>query len=482
MNVHFLNDVAWLAAGLFMGAGGAVFFAGSSFSRPSKREGGTEDIREELKEARGLLREKSREIKTLEDTARAISSPMELSAALSEIVSIVIRHLEVDLVAFLLVDEAAQELVTQPGAHGIEREEQLYRISLLEERSSSVRVFKSGKPFVSGDAQEDAGVIHHYAKLWDIRSLIVVPIKRGGHSWGVMRVGSRKSYAFVQEHVDIMNTIAEYAGIVLEMAILNIKLIEDREQMRALSRMKDEFVSTVSHEFKTPLTTLAAFLGLMIEGDAGPVTKDQRRFIAMAQNAVKRLSNMVSDLLDISKLEGAMNMEMASFSISSLISAILETHALEAGAPGKAISFEVAEALPEAFGDQKWISTVIENLISNAIKFTKPNGRIAVKTIDKGDCLEVIVEDDGVGIPEEAREHIFEKFYRASNARELNISGTGLGLAISRKVIDLHAGRLWFESSRDRGTRFHFIVPSVNRYGEFSQTAKKDALGVVKEA
>jgi signal transduction histidine kinase len=471
MSLEILKDIAWLGAGLVLGAGG-VFFLREIFF---KEELDSPGLREELKEAQVRLETKSREIKTLQDTVRYAVSPTDLAAALAGIVSIVTRHLEVDLVAFLLLDEVSQELVTQPGAYGLEKEEQMYRISLLDENSSSVRVFRTGKPFVAGDAQDDPGVITHYAKLWDIRSLIVVPVSKRGHPWGVMRVGSRKPYAFTQEHIDLMSAIAEDAAIIIEMSVLNQQLIADREQLRALSRMKDEFVSTVSHEFKTPLTTLAGFLGLMLEGEIGPISEDQRRFMVMAKNAVERLSNMVSDLLDISRLESGMKMEIRAFSLTPLISSILESHKLEAASAKKEIHWDYPKNLPEVLADQKWISVVIENLVSNALKFTNPGGRITVCVFGKGDWVETVVEDDGIGLSQEALSHIFEKFYRALNARELNIPGTGLGLAISKKILDLNGGRLWLESVLGKGTRAHFAIYSVNRYGVSGQNKAETA-------
>lgn len=478
MSERIAIDLVLITVGVVLGAGGVLaLLQYNPFSFFKEGNSSAATLREELKEAQWQLHERSREVKTLEAAARTATAPIELSAALSGIVSIVTRHLDVDLVAFLLLDESTQELVTQPGAYGLEKDEQIYRISLAEDSSSSVRVFKSGEPFVAGDAQDDPAVISRYAKLWDIRSLMVVPIKWQGRSWGVMRVGSRRPYAFTQEHVDLISAIAEDAGVVLEMAALNYKLHEDAEQLRALSRMKDEFVSTVSHEFKTPLTTIAGFLGLMLEGDIGPVGEDQKRFIGMAENAVHRLSNMVSDLLDISKLEAGMKIEMKPFSLSSLVSSILETHELEVHASKKTLSFESPELLPDALGDQKWISIVLENLISNAIKFTVSGGQVLVSILNKGDCLQVTVQDDGIGISAEDRTHVFEKFYRASNAREVNASGTGLGLAITKKIIDLHGGRLWFDSTLGKGTQFHFIISSTHRYGrEDSQVQSKNSV------
>ena len=136
MSLEILKDTAWLGAGLVLGAGGVFFLREIFFKEESESQG----LREELKEAQVRLETKSREIRTLQDTVRSGVSPTDLTAALAGIVSIVTRHLEVDLVAFLLLDEVSQELVTQPGAYGLEKEEQMYRISLLDENASSAIV------------------------------------------------------------------------------------------------------------------------------------------------------------------------------------------------------------------------------------------------------------------------------------------------------------------------------------------------------
>ncbi|MBI5246645.1 MAG: GAF domain-containing sensor histidine kinase [Elusimicrobia bacterium] len=432
-----------------------------------KLQGGLSVAMEELTQAHERLIRKSKEIKTLHDVAGALSTrASQAPSTLAAIVTIVAKALEADLVAFLILDEGTGELVTQPGAFGLEGEELLYRLALSDETSSSVRVFKTRRLFVTEDAQNDPQVNAHYAKMWKVHSLMVVPLVLEDRCIGVMRVGSRRKRAFNDEQITLVSVIAEEAAIIVEAAILNRRLAKTAEQLATLNRMKDEFVSTVSHEFKTPLTTISGFLTVMLEGDTGPLNAQQMKFLNIAKAASKRLSGLVSDLLDLSRLEGGARMQPAPLDLGKLVAESVENHQPAAAEAGKTLSVAVPAALPKALGDERWLHLVLDNLVSNAIKFTHPGGRVRVNMQDKGEFVMVSVSDDGIGIPPEDREKVFERFYRAGNRAEVNAPGTGLGLAIAREVVDKHGGKIWLESELGKGTTFHFVVPAAGREQE----------------
>ncbi|MCM2304353.1 MAG: GAF domain-containing sensor histidine kinase [Elusimicrobia bacterium] len=436
-------------------------------SSREKLEGGLSAAMEELTAAQDRLIKKSKEIKTLHDVAGALSSrAAQAPSTLAAIVSIVARSLEADLVAFLILDEGTGELVTQSGAYGLEGEELLYRLALSDERSSSVRVFKTRRPFMTGDAQNDPQVNAHYTKMWSIHSLMVVPLVLEDRCIGVMRVGCKRPEAFSDEQIALVSVIAEEAAIIVETAILNRRLAKTAEQLATLNRMKDEFVSTVSHEFKTPLTTISGFLTVMLEGDTGPLNAQQMKFLTIAKSASKRLSGLVSDLLDLSRLEGGAKMDLGPFDLGRLVLESVENHQPAAAEASKTLSAEAPGVLPKALGDERWMQLVLDNLVSNAIKFTMPGGRVRVRVQDKGEFVMVSVSDDGIGIPPEDREKVFERFYRAGNRSEVNAPGTGLGLAIAREVVDKHGGKIWLESELGKGTTFHFVVPAAGRERE----------------
>ncbi|MBI3553986.1 MAG: GAF domain-containing sensor histidine kinase [Elusimicrobia bacterium] len=417
--------------------------------------------------AEGLRRfsiRKSREAKTLVDVAATVTHDRQTQSALGAVVAIIARYLEADMVAFLLADEATGELVVQPGAYGLASEELLYRVPLTDEASSSVRVFKNGESFLAGDAQNDPGTIARYARLWKIHSLMTVPIATESRTLGVLRVGSFKRDFFKKEHLDLLSVIAGETAVIVETAVLNRKLSRTAEQLGALNRMKDDFVSLVSHEFKTPLTTIMGFITVMLDGDTGELTDQQRKFLNVTKTAVKRLEYLVTELLDLSKLEAGAHMELRPLNLADLLRASVERQRGGAEIAGKTIICELPEAVPWAMGDERWLTLVVDNLLSNAVKFTRPGGRVNASLADKGDFVMVCVADDGLGIPAEDREHIFEKFYRARNAAQGG-AGTGLGLAIARDIVLKHGGKIWFESETGKGTKFCFVV-STSRQRE----------------
>jgi signal transduction histidine kinase len=454
-------DLVLAAAAL--GSAAAIVDGISRLSETRERlQGGLSAAMEELTQTHDRLIRKSKEVKTLHEVAQAMVTRVGRDiSSLGAIVAIVARALEADLVAFLILDEASGELVTQPGAFGLEGEKLLYRIPLTETRSSSVRVFKTGKPFMSEDAQNDPGVIASYAQLWKIHSLLVVPLVVEDHVLGVMRVGSRRRGAFGAEALALVTVVAEEASILVETAMLNRRLSETAEQLAALNRMKDEFVSTVSHEFKTPLTTISGFLSVMLDGETGPINEQQVKFLQIAKAAAKRLAGLVSDLLDLSRLEGGAKMELRPLDLLELVASSVENHQPAAAEGGKSLVWSPPARLARAVGDQRWLGLVVDNLVSNALKFTRPGGKVTVEASDRGEFLMVAVSDDGIGVPPQDREKIFERFYRASNRAEVNAPGTGLGLAIAREVVAKHGGKIWFDSELGRGTIFRFVVPAA---------------------
>jgi signal transduction histidine kinase len=429
-------------------------------------EGGLTHTLADLADTHNLLIERSRQIKTLQDVAGTLTSKTaQTQSTLSAIVSIVARALQADAIAFLLLDDSAKELVVQPGAYGLENDKLLYRVSLNESQSATVRVFHSGEPFITGDAQNDPRTLGHYSRLWQTHSLMLLPLQIDNRTIGVMRVGSFRKNYFTREHLEFMKVITKEAAVIVETAVLNKKLSETAEQLTALNRMKDDFVSTVSHEFKTPLTSIMGFLTVILDGETGALSEQQTKFLGIAMGSAKRLAGLVADLLDISRLEGGVQMNLQAHRFEKILKSTLDNYQNAAKESGKSIAVDVPAELPSVVCDERWIGLCLDNLVSNAIKFTKPGGKVHVELADKGEFLMVSVSDDGMGIPEQDKPRIFEKFYRAANRLDVTTPGTGLGLAIAREIVAKHGGKIWFDSELGRGSKFHFIVKVVSRAG-----------------
>lgn len=400
---------------------------------------------------------------TLQLVASAItsSSPDHPASTLSAIVRIVAKALDADICAFLLYEESAGELIVQPGAYGLgDKADSAYRMPLNNPHSSSVRVFLTGDPFISGDALNDPQVIAAYAKRWNCRSLMVVPLTLENRRVGVMRVGKFRKNFFTTEHLELVELIAEEAAVLVESVLLSRRLAEANKRLSQVNQMKDDIVSTVSHEFKTPLTSIKGFLSLMLSGDTGELTEDQKKFLKIIEVSTDRLHSLVLDLLDLSRLEsGGIKMDFEPVAVDALVDLCYQDHELQARQRDIGMGKDVPPSVPAIWGDMKWLRQAIDNLVSNAIKFTAPGGKVTISARHQGEMVRLTVEDTGMGIGQDDRDRIFERFYRARNRGSVNAPGTGLGLTIVQFIVDKHEGKVWVESELGKGSKFHCIFP-----------------------
>jgi PAS domain S-box-containing protein len=237
-----------------------------------------------------------------------------------------------------------------------------------------------------------------------------------------------------------------------------VTLLEDITRLKEIDNMKSEFVSTVSHEFRTPLTSMNMGLSMVINEDTGELNEEQRELLEAAYEDVERLTELVSDLLDLSKIEsGRIEMEFDKTDINNIIEKTLSPFYKQAEEKNMELVFKKSKENIFAWADPAKISWVISNLVGNALRYAD-QGKIEVSSDVKGRRVLVSVKDNGPGIPEEYQHKIFEKFVRAGNNKEEK-SGTGLGLAISKEIITAHNGRIWVDSEEGEGSKFSFYIP-----------------------
>jgi signal transduction histidine kinase len=230
--------------------------------------------------------------------------------------------------------------------------------------------------------------------------------------------------------------------------------------------MKDEFLSTVSHELKTPLTTIKGFVSVILSGEVGPLNEQQSNFLNVADQSINRLTHLISDLLDLSRLNGKVEREFSAVSLNELVRNSVSGLLIKAREKNIALSSSVESVLPPVFADSRWIGQVMDNLLINAIKYSSPGTKVCISGYDKGDVAVICVDDTGPGIPAEEQKLVFDKFYRGKTSVN-QVPGTGLGLAISKSVIEKHGGKIWLESKQGAGSRFMFALPVAKRkYGQ----------------
>jgi signal transduction histidine kinase len=228
---------------------------------------------------------------------------------------------------------------------------------------------------------------------------------------------------------------------------------------RAVNRLKDEFVATVSHELRTPLTSIIGYLELVLAGEAGSLTEEQKQFLEVVDRNAGRLLGLVGDLLFVAQVEGGLlALERRPVDLQRVVSdAVAAARPL---AEEKELDLRVdADAIDELWGDEQRLAQVLDNLVGNAIKFTPAGGRVCLRVRADESRAVIEVEDTGIGIPEGERERLFERFFRTSLAQEQAIPGSGLGLSVARMIVQGHGGRIDVESTEGEGSTFRVELP-----------------------
>jgi len=238
-----------------------------------------------------------------------------------------------------------------------------------------------------------------------------------------------------------------------------LAVIHDITKQQRLEMSRREFVANVSHELKTPLTTVKSHAETLL--DIVSDNKTAETFANTILNETDRMTRLVKDLLLISSLEGKMVLNKTTFSLKAMINDVISTMSLVANEKGHRLQFEAIAEIPDYFGDRDKLEQVLYNIISNSIKYTPNGGKIIIKAGKLYSDFFVEVRDNGIGIPEKDLDRIFERFYRVDKARSRELGGTGLGLAISKSIIDAHGGTIKVDSTVGEGTKVIISLPVI---------------------
>jgi signal transduction histidine kinase len=229
---------------------------------------------------------------------------------------------------------------------------------------------------------------------------------------------------------------------------------------RELDRMRDAFVATVSHELRTPLTSISGFLEMMQEEEHG-LGESGKRYLEVIRRSTDRLHALVEDLLLIAQIEAKrVELQLGPVDLAELLARSIE--AIRPSATDKGVTLTVEmDHPPLVHGDRNRLTQVVDNLVSNAVKFTNGGGTVTVSAREDGGAVRLVVADTGIGVSPDEQGQVFSRFFRASTATRLAIPGTGLGLAISRALVEQHGGTIAFESAEGEGTQVVVTLPST---------------------
>lgn len=318
------------------------------------------------------------------------------------------------------------------------------------------------------------------------------PISTSDKFFGTVEI--LREVEFTGEDSTCFQTVVKQVSLPLESAILYDELKKTNIKLEKLEKLKSEFISIVSHELRTPLTSIKNSLDIMLSGKTGEITSVQNNFLSIAKRNVDRLSGIINDLLDLSKIEaGKMEFRFKPLSIVEPIDFVKSTFDPLAEKKNISLKVDIQPDLPEVYGDIARIEQVLSNLVSNAIKFTSDNGEIVVSAekikyseIDQNlfyhdasqtairqcellntDYVKVSVKDTGIGIKKADIPKVFDKFQQIESSLSREVGGTGLGLPIAKQLIDAHRGEIWLESELQKGSTFSFILPVLEERSRF---------------
>ncbi len=340
--------------------------------------------------------------------------------------------------------------------------------------------------------------IKHPIEEYDLNILkfdnLFAPINVGEKFFGLIEVFRESDFS--QEDTTCFQTLARQVSLPLENAELYEEIKNTNTKLEKLERLKSEFISIVSHELRTPLTAIKNSLEICLSGKAGEVSSIMDKFLNMARRNVSRLSGIINDLLDLSKIEaGKMDFKFEKANINVPVEFIKNTFENVAKDKNIDLVLDKDDDIFDTYIDNQRIEQVVSNLVSNAIKFTNENGKITVKTekikqsdIDKSklvgvenpvfyeNYVKVSVADNGIGIAQEDLKKVFDQFQQIENSLNRQNGGTGLGLPIAKQLIEAHKGFIWVESELNRGTTFAFVIPVLSEKEKFLIDMDKDIL------
>ena len=399
----------------------------------------------------------------LGEVSRTLSSTLDLETVLNTIVARARQLARTDACSVYEYDEQAEEFHLR-ATHNLDEEVvAVARRTPIRKGAGAVgRMAVTREPVQIPDtAGEDAyrGPLRDVLLRTGARSLLAVPLLREDHLIGGLVVNRKTPGEFSPEVIEPLKTFATQSALAIQNARLFREIEAKSRELEVASRHKSQFLANMSHELRTPLNAILGYTELIADGIYGDPPEKMREVLERVQQSGRHLLGLINDILDLSKIEaGQLALGLGDYSMEAVVSTVAT--AVEALASEKKLRLDVAleHDLPLGRGDERRLTQVLLNLVGNAIKFTEA-GSVGVHAGVVDGSFRVAVTDTGPGIAESDREKIFVEFQQAEQSTSRAKGGTGLGLAIARRIVEMHGGRLWVESTLGQGSTFSFTVP-----------------------
>jgi signal transduction histidine kinase/CheY-like chemotaxis protein len=445
------------------------------------------NLETKVQERTQLLRHQQETLQALYQASLEIQVPLELQERLDRLLRAAQTVLELDRVSVFLADPQGQVLQAV-AILGVEEPIETIRVPIGPEGGGLAQAYLTQQMVVWDGRDRVPAPLRlqpPYDRIEAFRSQVfaIVPLVVQGRAIGVL--GADRKYSrrpFDPATRDMLQLFSTQAGLAIDQARLYeaqrtaaIQLeatVEDRTrelkaanlQLAEASRQKSRFLANMSHELRTPLNSVIGFSDLLLEQTAGPLTEKQARFLTNIHNSGKHLLQLISDILDLSKVEaGKVVLQPEPLPVAATLEDILVIARGLAHKKAQTIEAQLDPELPPLQADPVRLKQILFNLLSNAIKFTPDGGRVTVtarRTSHPGEFVEIAVADTGIGIKADDLPRLFQEFVQLEAAATHHNEGTGLGLALTRRLVELHGGRIWAESlGEGRGSTFTVVLP-----------------------
>jgi len=400
------------------------------------------------------------EVSTLYTLSTQITGSLSLSRILESIVSILKLTVDCRACCIFLVDSVT-EVLRLEASSGLPQEQPV-PVQLRTDRSIGGRVLQERRPIYISDVQSmpDLGYFD-----CEVNSLLAVPLIVRNQVIGMLCLDDIRTDAFANE-VRLLTIVAAQAAVAIENAQLYESLqvsYHDLEaaydSLRELDRMKSELVQNISHELRTPLTFVKGYLELLQDGDMGELNEEQKTALDIVASKASLLSRLVDDIITLQY--GREQLQLRPLSLSEVGHGVLRATQVTAAQARIALHDEVPDELPLVLGDEQRLVQVLDNLLSNALKFGNPGGAVTMRMYEEGRYIRTEIEDQGIGIPADKLERVFDRFYQVDGSTTRRHGGTGLGLAIVKQIIETHGGKIGVRSQEKVGSCFYFTIPKV---------------------
>jgi signal transduction histidine kinase len=418
------------------------------------------DLEKKVEVRTSELAQSVAEMRALGEVSQAVNSSLDLEAVLNTIVSKAVQLSATDAGAIYDYDETTNEFRLR-STYGMDDA----LIAAIKERHIRIGDAGIGHAVAQRAPVHIADVRDHRSEVLDVvvqagfRALLILPLLGAERTVGALVVRRRRPGEFPKQTIELLQTFAAQSVLAIQNARLFHEIEDKGRQLQVASQHKSQFLANMSHELRTPLNAILGYTELILDDIYGEPTSKMRSVLERVQSNGKHLLGLINDVLDLSKIEaGQLTLSLADYSIKDVVHSVFA--AVESLAQEKklALKIELPSNLPVARGDERRLTQVLLNLVGNAIKFTD-HGEVAIKASAANGAYTLSVRDTGPGIAPADQVKIFEEFQQADSSATKKKGGTGLGLSIARRIVELHGGKLWVESTVGQGATFSFTLP-----------------------